>query len=147
MKVWACCPHCRKDVFYREPINEETYLIRGCTNCHKLIRIHIQKYKNNNRGTKINGERELQPDQMRQLIYENFLAHFRDRDPNFQFPTAYMPFIKQHILEKAERFYYSGKEEEAISYMIHALKGIPPDVECEFKLVQYLIKENLLVKQ
>ena len=124
-QVWAHCPHCGEEVFYREPLKEGAYLFRGCTHCHKFFRIRVHKDKGNKQGTEFNGQRELPPELIRRITYEKFIYFFRKSYPQFQ------PVIKHIIIENAASLYSSGKGNEAISCMTSFLEGMPMDKECE----------------
>lgn len=137
-QVWALCPHCGQECFYRELTDDGDYLLRGCTHCHKFFRIHVQADKSNKQSAQFNGERELPPELLRRLTYEKFLYFFRNTYPKFQ------PVLKQIIIENATHLHSSGKGNEAISYMTSALEGMPLDMECECILIEYLVKKNKL---
>jgi tetratricopeptide (TPR) repeat protein len=141
--IWAYCPHCEKEAQYRELIDTNQvddageYLVTGCPNCHKRLRVYIQKDRcddlssdstTSHASATFRG-RELQPEEIRQFVYQSFTEY-------------HIQHVREKNIELAESLYSRGKAEEAIAFLISSLQGTAPDIKSEYILVEMLLKKN-----
>jgi radical SAM superfamily enzyme YgiQ (UPF0313 family) len=87
-RIWAHCPHCHRDVQYREHFHlhlietNKASFVTGCPSCHKRIRINVHADAGKrtmglpvlNKKIFCDGRRE-QPEAIRQHVYQTFKEH------------------------------------------------------------------------
>jgi radical SAM superfamily enzyme YgiQ (UPF0313 family) len=131
--IWASCPHCGRESFYRELLREEhvatgvAYAVVGCLACHKRMRVYVGPPPDG-QSVRYRGDRQLGPDEIRQWVLREFVY----------------PCMGRRIIEQADARQKQGETDAAVALMLDSLRAIPPQLECEYALVGYLLQQGRL---
>jgi hypothetical protein len=82
-------------------------------------------------------------DEFTPFVYEEELFNFENIGPYGAFLVKVEDYMHYRIREKGQTLFMTGREYQAVSYMINAMEGLTVNLSSEFMLIDILLKVEM----